>query len=162
MHTHMPSGYICPFCKVARGQHDGILTGACEVFYRDDMVTGFISAHFWKSNPGHALVIPNEPFGNIFSFPDEYALSVHRLARQIAIAMKLTYNCDGISTRQHNEPAGSQDVWHYHLHVFPRYENDKFYSCKKYYLASETEKKVYADRLKNYFDNEVENGLQKP
>jgi diadenosine tetraphosphate (Ap4A) HIT family hydrolase len=34
---------------------------------------------------------------------------------------------DGTSTRQHNEPAGNQDVWHYHEHVFPRYDGDELY-----------------------------------
>jgi histidine triad (HIT) family protein len=41
--------------------------------------------------------------------------------------MKQVYDCDGVSTRQHNEPAGNQDVWHYHLHVTPRYHGDRFY-----------------------------------
>lgn len=38
--------------------------------------------------------------------------------------MKAAYGCDGVSTRQHNEPAGDQDVWHYHLHVVPRWHGD--------------------------------------
>ena len=46
----------------------------------------------------------------------------------MALTMKVVYSCDGISTRQHNEPAGNQDVWHYHLHVTPRYKDDVFYS----------------------------------
>jgi histidine triad (HIT) family protein len=41
--------------------------------------------------------------------------------------MKEVYRCDGVSTRQHNEPAGDQDVWHLHVHVFPRYEGDQLY-----------------------------------
>jgi hypothetical protein len=38
--------------------------------------------------------------------------------------MRDAFGCEGISTRQHNGPAGNQDVWHFHLHVFPRYPND--------------------------------------
>ena len=41
--------------------------------------------------------------------------------------MKAAFSCDGVSTRQHNEPAGYQEVWHYHLHVFPRYGADELY-----------------------------------
>jgi diadenosine tetraphosphate (Ap4A) HIT family hydrolase len=48
--------------------------------------------------------------------------AIYDLVRRIA--MRHTYGCDGISTRQHNEPAGYQDVWHFHLHVFPRYHGD--------------------------------------
>jgi histidine triad (HIT) family protein len=42
--------------------------------------------------------------------------------------MKAIYSCHGVSTRQHNEPAGNQGVWHYHLHVTPRYNGDGFYN----------------------------------
>ena len=41
--------------------------------------------------------------------------------------MKAAYDCEGTSTRQHNEPAGYQDVWHLHAHVFPRYPGDRLY-----------------------------------
>ena len=44
-----------------------------------------------------------------------------------AIAFKEAYDCDGVSTRQHNEPAGNQDVWHLHTHVFPRFVGDRLY-----------------------------------
>ena len=43
----------------------------------------------------------------------------------------------GISTRQHNGSAGNQDVWHYHLHVFPRYPNDGLYAGEKVAYATE-------------------------
>jgi histidine triad (HIT) family protein len=45
--------------------------------------------------------------------------------------MKAAYGCDGTSTRQHNEPAGHQEVWHYHLHVFPRFMGDGLYASRK-------------------------------
>jgi histidine triad (HIT) family protein len=41
--------------------------------------------------------------------------------------MKRAWGPEGISTRQHNEPAGNQHVWHYHLHVFPRWNDDMLY-----------------------------------
>jgi histidine triad (HIT) family protein len=53
---------------------------------------------------------------------------VHDLVREVAIAIRQTYGCKGVSTRQHNEPAGNQDAWRYHVHVFPRYADDQLYS----------------------------------
>lgn len=41
--------------------------------------------------------------------------------------MRASYDCDGISIRQHNEPGGDQDVWHMHIHVLPRYTGDELY-----------------------------------
>jgi histidine triad (HIT) family protein len=61
------------------------------------------------------------------------------------------YGCPGISTRQHNGPEGNQDVWHYHLHVFPRYAKNDLYG-KPFRLATQAERAVYADRLRSWFE----------
>jgi histidine triad (HIT) family protein len=61
--------------------------------------------------------------------------------------MKRAYGCDGTSVRQHNEPAGDQDVWHYHLHVFPRYAGDDLYRSSAR-LTHPEERWPYADRLR--------------
>jgi histidine triad (HIT) family protein len=64
--------------------------------------------------------------------------------------MKALYNCDGTSTRQHNEPDGNQDVWHYHVHVFPRYADDNLYDSN-YFEMPVAERAQYASRLRAYF-----------
>lgn len=71
----------------------------------------------------------------------------------MAMALKGAYACDGISTRQHNEPAGNQVVWHYHLHVFPRYNNDRLYTSTGYYTEPE-ERVPYAARLRRWIDTD--------
>jgi len=87
----------------------------------------FIASHWEPNNPGHVLVVPVRHFENLYELPDEVGARVFAVSRKIAIALKTSYGCEGVSTRQHNEPAGYQDVWHYHLHVFPRYANDELY-----------------------------------
>lgn len=63
--------------------------------------------------------------------------------------MKKAFSCDGASTRQHNEPAGNQDVWQYHVHITPRYGNDDFYfTIRNGELMPEDERAKYADLLK--------------
>jgi histidine triad (HIT) family protein len=82
--------------------------------------------------------------------PEGYLCPV---ARMIALAFKEVYGCDGVSTRQHNEPAGNQDVWHYHLHVTPRYAGDQFYeSCREFMPADERAR--HAQRLKDFLARE--------
>ena len=90
-------------------------------------MTAFMALLWWPNNEGHVLIIPNQHFENIYDLPRQYAHRIQDLAQEIAIAFKHIYGCDGVSTRQHNEPAGNQDVWHYHLHVFPRYAGDNLY-----------------------------------
>ncbi len=93
-------------------------------------MTALISSHQYPNNPGNTIIVPNEHFENIFDLPLHYARDIHRVAQLLAMGMKQVYACDGVSTRQHNEPAGNQDVWHYHLHVTPRYPNDGFYTSR--------------------------------
>ncbi len=123
---HAPSGYDCRFCTIANGGA-GPLTTQEHVVYRSDEMTAFVASHWWPANPGHVLVIPNQHLENVYEFPDALGASLMTAIRRVAIAMKAAYCCDGVSTRQHNEPAGSQDIWHFHQHVFPRWEGDRLY-----------------------------------
>ena len=120
MYNHEPPDYNCPFCKVAAGLEDeASYTVASDIVLRTNLVIGFISSHWWPRNPGHVILIPWDHYENIYDLPETCGTEIYRASREIALAMKAAYGCDGISTRQHNEPAGMQEVWHFHLHVFP-------------------------------------------
>jgi histidine triad (HIT) family protein len=150
MYNHAPDDYICPFCILARGvENEHVYSSQRDVVYQDDDVTALIASHQWPNNRGHVIIIPNEHFENIYDLPAKLGARIHELAREIALAMKAAYSCDGTSTRQHNEPAGNQDVWHYHLHVFPRYKNDKLYISKRERLSAD-ERAEYAQKLRTY------------
>ena len=151
MYNHAPSDYACPFCLIAEGQGTD-LTDEHDVVYRDASVTAFVSAAWWPNNPGHVIVIPNQHFENIYDLPLAFASEIHRVARDIALAFKAAYGCEGVSTRQHNEPAGNQDVWHYHLHVFPRYTGDELYlHLYQRRFTTPAERLPYATKLRAYF-----------
>jgi histidine triad (HIT) family protein len=94
----------------------------------------------------------HQHYENLYELPAEAGHAVHDLVRDVAIAIRCTYGCDGVSTRQHNEPAGSQDAWHYHVHVFPRYSGDALYTSRPYpeFVTAE-QRQPYAERLRRYF-----------
>lgn len=74
-------------------------------------------------------MVPKAHYENLYDLEEPAALDIHRLTRSIAIGLKTAFRCDGTSTRQHNEPAGNQrDMWHLHVHVFPRYDGDDLYT----------------------------------
>ncbi|CAA9306293.1 MAG: Bis(5'-nucleosyl)-tetraphosphatase (asymmetrical) [uncultured Chloroflexia bacterium] len=127
MFSHAPEDYACPFCLLAGADLGSDGSNQNDVIYRDDEVTAFVASKWWPNNKGHVLVIPNAHYENIYDLPPALGAPIQRLARTVALAMKATYGCDGVSTRQHNEPKGGQDVWHYHLHVLPRYSGDILY-----------------------------------
>jgi histidine triad (HIT) family protein len=153
MYNQAPEGYNCPFCQIVAGiEDDSIETVQADVVYRDETVTAFIASRSWPNNSGNAIVVPNQHIENIYDMPQEIAGCIHEAARQIAIAFMQTYGCTGTSTRQHNGKDGLQDVWHYHLHVFPRYANDQLYELtSERRKTTPAERLPYADKLKAYF-----------
>ena len=149
MFNHAPPGYACPFCAIAHGvQRDGVHTVPADVVLRTDAVIAFVSSHGWRRNPGHVLVVPTAHHENLYDLPDEIGAAVFAASRRIALAMKHGYGCAGTSVRQHNEPAGHQDVWHYHLHVFPRHAGDQLYTAAGPELIPPELRAVFAARLR--------------
>ena len=149
MYNHAPENYPCPFCLLIKGlKNEHVYSTQSDIVYHDEVVTAFIGSHQWPNNHGNVIIVPNKHFENIYDLPLKYAQDIHRVAKWIAIAMKNVYACDGVSTRQHNEPAGNQDIWHYHLHVTPRYEDDNFYGTQRQFMES-AERAKHAEALKN-------------
>jgi histidine triad (HIT) family protein len=151
MFTHEPQGYVCPFCAFLNGREDDY-NSQQDIVYQNAHTTAFIAPKWWVNNPGHVLVIPNKHYENIYSIPDNQIAEVYKTAKQIAIALRKTYDCQGTSTRQHNEPAGNQDVWHFHVHVYPRYDEDHLYRNhdNKGFVDAKA-RAPYAKKLKDYF-----------
>jgi histidine triad (HIT) family protein len=148
MFNHEPPGYECPFCAVLQGGETARPSQG-DIVLRRDRATALIASNWWPRNPGHVLVVPNAHYENLYDLPREYAYPVHDLSREIAVALRHAYGCDGVSTRQHNGPAGDQTVWHYHVHVFPRYADDHLYGSVPAFAPPE-QRRAYADRLRTW------------
>ncbi|TDC14335.1 HIT family protein, partial [Kribbella albertanoniae] len=129
MFNHEPAGYECPLCLVASGGEDE-LTSQQDVVLRTERTTAFVASRWWPNNLGHVLVVPNAHHENLYDLPAPDGHAVHDAVRAIAIGIRSTYGCAGVSIRQHNEPAGYQDAWHHHVHVFPRYPGDNLYNTR--------------------------------
>ena len=155
VNTHAPPGYSCPFCAIVQGQERAdVATKQEDVVLKTSEVCAFVASHQWPNNPGHVLVIPNEHIENIYALPDALAIGLQSTVRSIALALKAAFDCPGISTRQHNEPAGGQDVWHYHIHVFPRYESDELYRSQRQRVAPE-QRKNQAQIIRKMLDSKT-------
>ena len=81
---------------------------------------------FLDLNPatrGHALLVPKEHFDNLFELEDKLCEKAVVLAKKLASRMKQVLGCDGFNLVQNNGEAAGQTVFHFHMHVIPRYEN---------------------------------------
>jgi histidine triad (HIT) family protein len=150
MHSHAPFDYACPFCRLVQAaQSRSLADPASDAIYQGEAATAFLALGRWPKNPCDVLIVPNRHWENLFDLPDELVPALHDATRRVALALKAVYRCEGISTRQHNEPAGDQDVWHYHVHVTPRFHGDHFYHSRKIPFP-EAERLAEAQKLREY------------
>ena len=95
-----------------------------EIVYEDEDTLAFFSIN--PNNPGHTLVIPKKSVRNIFDMDEATLMSVAKTVKKVAIAVKDATDAQGINIAMNNEPEAGQVVFHAHVHVIPRFENDGF------------------------------------
>jgi len=100
-----------------------ILRGEIPAFsvYEDDATLAFMDV--MPQSPGHTLVIPKAPAENLYDLDLTAGTAVLRTTQLVARAVKQAFHADGIMLNQFNGPAAGQTVFHFHMHIVPRYEN---------------------------------------
>lgn len=106
----------CWACRVISGEYPG-----CVVAENQD-VTVVINP--FSLSPGHSLVMPREHITNIYELPDELAGAILSTGARISRAAKNAFSADGITLRQNNDAASEQHLFHFHLHIIPRFDGD--------------------------------------
>ncbi|PKK96936.1 MAG: diadenosine tetraphosphate hydrolase [Tenericutes bacterium HGW-Tenericutes-3] len=90
--------------------------------YEDDLVVAFLDIS--QATKGHTLVVPKEEFRDIFSVPEDLAAHVFKVAVRISNALKVAFEPKGLNIISNNGETSGQTVFHFHLHLLPRYERD--------------------------------------
>jgi len=106
----------CLFCAIAAGD------APAEVVYEDDETVAFLDIH--PAAPGHILVIPRRHYRNLFDLSPEAGAAVMRTVIRVAQAIRTVLEPDGLNLIQANERAGFQSVFHFHVHLVPRWFGD--------------------------------------
>ncbi len=151
MYNHAPENYKCPICLGVNGvESEDTLLKQSDLVYTDDLVSVFINSFWVDTAKGHVIVVPNQHYENLYDMPTHVGHRIFEVTKKIATAMKNSYKCDGITTRQNNEPAGNQHAFHYHQHVFPRYDGDSYNEnmTRKSILSTPEERLKYAQKIK--------------
>lgn len=107
----------CIFCRLANGE---IPTNT---IYEDEMFRVILDAA--PAAKGHALIIPKEHYADLYEIDEETAGSAMKLAKKLAAHMTNVLQCDGFNLVQNNGEVAGQTVFHFHLHLIPRYKNMK-------------------------------------
>lgn len=150
-YSHAPQDYKCPICLGVKGvENEDTLLKQADLVFKDRVISVFVNSFWIPTCEGHVIVVPNDHYENIYDLPDDINHRIAEVVQMMSVAMKRAYKCDGITTRQNNEPAGNQHAFHYHHHVFPRYENDEFnINLTKKSVLSEPSKRIsFVTKLK--------------
>jgi len=108
----------CIFCKIIAQEIPG------HVLYEDNDVLVFLDIS--QTTKGHTLVIPKVHRKDVFEMEAQEMEKVFSVVPRIARALKATFNCSGINIINNNGEVAGQTVFHYHIHLIPRYLDDRF------------------------------------
>jgi histidine triad (HIT) family protein len=148
VYSHVSDDYDCPVCRGLRGGDGSAeLIQASDIVGRNELAAAALCPYFLPGNPGHVIVVPVRHYESLYAMPRRDLHACIDMAQAVALAMKVGYDTAGITLRQNNEPAGSQTVFHFHLHVIPRYEGDGYGNGSGEYLAGVEERARWATRL---------------
>jgi histidine triad (HIT) family protein len=106
----------CIFCKIVAKQIPASLV------YEDEETLAFMD--LGQVNPGHVLVATKAHAENVFELDDAQASAVFRAAARVARAVRDAFEPPGVTLFQANGKAALQTVFHFHMHVLPRWERD--------------------------------------
>lgn len=106
----------CIFCKIASGEIPAA------TLYEDDQFRVILD--LGPASKGHALILPKNHYADLFEIPQETAEKAMAVAKKMGTALKEALGCDGLNVVQNNGEAAGQTVFHFHMHLIPRYQND--------------------------------------
>jgi len=106
----------CIFCKIAAGEIPAA------TLYEDENFRVILD--LGPATYGHALIIPKKHYANLVEIPDELAGKAMILAKKVVSVMMEALPCDGYNVVQNNGECAGQTVFHFHIHLIPRYKDD--------------------------------------
>ena len=120
----------CTFCKIIDGKISG------HILDENEDIIVFLSLE------NHPLIVPKKHILDIYSLDNELGAEIMKEAIKIAKAVKQGLRCDGVYVTQANESAAGQDVFHYHMHIYPRWNDSRQWE------SEEENRKLTAEKIK--------------
>ena len=105
----------CIFCKIAAGEIPS------RKIYEDSDLIAIMDLN--PTSKGHSLIIPKEHCTNIYDIDEDIAAKVMKTAKKLATKLTVALNCDGFNLLQNNGETAGQTMFHFHMHLIPRYKD---------------------------------------
>ncbi len=124
----------CQFCEIASRSKES------EILYETESAISFLDHR--PVSKGHTLIVSKKHFENLFDVDQDTLCEVMKMAKLISIKINTLYNPTGINLIQNSGEQAGQTVFHFHVHVIPRYDDD--YNKR---LGIEAQKRVRSTNL---------------
>ncbi len=109
----------CIFCKIVKGDIPSYKV------YEDELVYAFLDIHPWSK--GHTLIIPKKHFKDLTDIDNENLAQITAVAKQLTSTYADRLGADGFNLLNSSGAAAQQDVFHFHMHLIPRYEDNSLH-----------------------------------
>ncbi len=107
----------CIFCKIAEGEVESWIV------YEDELVKAFFDIN--PASEGHTLIIPKKHYENIYEIPENVLERIIIVTKKLAIIYKKALDVKAVNILHASGKEAQQDVFHFHIHLVPRYKNDR-------------------------------------
>ena len=132
----------CVFCNIVAGEV------ASEILFQNDKVVSILDIN--PIHLGHALVIPKIHYRDFLELEPQCYPSLLNTARIVTTALVRGLNLEGFNIFSNNGRIAGQSVFHFHLHITPRYQNDEIRFVLKLKKYQNAEMRQYADLIRNH------------
>lgn len=132
----------CLFCSIASGK-----LASATIFENSEFR---VILDRFPGAKGHTLILPKEHHNDIFDLDVEKAGKIFALTTIVARALKTVVQCDGMNILQNNGKVAGQSVFHFHIHLIPRFENDGLHFAWETQKFSEDELATIASEISRY------------
>lgn len=129
-----------------------------DIVYEDEDVVAFLDIK--PVNHGHTLIVPKRKFVNIFDGDPRVLGHMMVTAHLVSKALREVLKCDGMNIAMNNEPCAGQVVFHAHVHVIPRFKNDKAYRPSRHVQYDANESRKIAKNLREALNHETSKTLE--
>ncbi len=107
----------CIFCKIIAGEIPSA------TLYEDEDFKAIMDIS--PAAKGHTIILSKRHAANLYELDDETAAKGLLIARKLARAIQAELQCDGMNLLQNNGEAAGQTIFHFHMHLIPRYHGDQ-------------------------------------
>ena len=133
-------GNNCIFCKIANGEIPAATV------YEDEDFRAILD--LGPASKGHTLILPKKHAANLFELPEETAKKVLPLAKKLGARLEEGLHAEGLNVVQNNGEVAGQTVFHFHMHLIPRYASDPAVQEHPHLTLSDDEFKEICDKMK--------------